>query len=83
MKDIILKFLVLIGKYTNWGFLPVCRVFNDKETEHYTLKYDGNVYIQGVNGGVTDMLPIGTVSERLQNKFIDKLETLIGERKEK
>ena len=65
----IFKLQVFLGKITKLPGLPICRVFNDKKTEHYTLRRDGWVVIQGVNNKTADMLPITMVSQTLINKF--------------
>jgi len=67
------KFLVLLGKITNWPGLPICRVFNEARTESYTLRRDGWVLIQGLNSKSTDMLPIMMVSQKLVDKFEEEL----------
>lgn len=68
------KFLCWLGKKIPDSGLPLCRVYNDAKTEHYTLQNDGWVICQGVGQTATDALPIMMVSEKLQQKFAAALD---------
>lgn len=67
------KILVYIGRITLYPSLPICRVYNDRKTEHYTLRYDGWVVIQGIDSESTDMIPLVMCSE----KILEKLNTAV------
>lgn len=67
------KIALWFGLRFDFPGLPLCRVFNDAKTEHYTLRRDGLVFIQSVKTGSIDALPITMVSEKLVEKFDDEL----------
>lgn len=63
------KILVWLGRKFQIEGAPVCRVYNDARTEHYTLTNDGWVISQGVGSKSTDAIPFYMVSQELQDKF--------------
>lgn len=65
----VFKTLCWLGKLTGLPGLPMCRVYNHNKTEKYTLRQDGWVICESVNGKGSDMLPITMVSEKLIKKF--------------
>jgi hypothetical protein len=63
------NFQVWLGKKLKVNGAPVCRVFNDVGTEHYTLTNDGWVLIQGVQSKSVSAIPIQLASANLVSKF--------------
>lgn len=55
---------------------PLCRVFNKKMTESYTLHSDGMVIIKPIKGKGTDMIPAAFISSELSVVMSKELERL-------
>tara|TARA_R110000822_G_scaffold228626_2_gene361007 strand:+ start:1176 stop:1418 length:243 start_codon:yes stop_codon:yes gene_type:complete len=76
------KIAVWLGNILNISGAPICRVWNDTGTEHYTLKKDGWIIIGSPDNGSYDMVFISHASERLINKFeiaLNKLNKVGGD----
>lgn len=68
------KFLVWFGKKLNIDGAPICRLFNEAKTEHYTLTNDGWVIIQSVSSKATDAIPVFLCNPTLQERFTKELD---------
>ena len=67
------KFLVWFSNKLNIDGAPICRVFNEAKTEHYTLTNDGWVIVQGIKSKATDSIPVFLCNPKLQEQFAEEL----------
>ena len=63
------KLTVWLGKKFEIEGAPICRVWNDKKTEQYTLNNDGWVIISSPRSSAHDMVHISCASSTLIEKF--------------
>ena len=63
------KLLVWLGKKFEIEGAPLCRVWNDRHTEHYTLNNDGWIIISAPRSKSHDMVHISCASSTLHKKF--------------
>lgn len=80
-RSYLTRFLIWLGDKTELSFLPMCKVFNNKKTESYTLRYDMLVVIQSTKKECKskDVIPAIFASQTL----IDKMSGLIEQRRKK